>query len=410
VTTVFLQLGPMLRSLLRRKSAFALVVLEMASGFTILGCLLTIGSYYLGLGHQPSGHDEANLVRVTVQEAAVADPGAALTMAVARQQATLARLRALPGVQGAAAVSATMLDDDWVFPTLFAGAIGGGRVAPEAFGYVVHTEPAAIDVLSLRFLEGAPPPATAADTLEGEVILTRCLRQRLFPGATPALGARVTGDDGTTLRVRAVVEDVFMRTPLLQHAECVAFDFTPRIDERRAQYLVRAQPGRRAEVQAAVTQAMGAATAARYVAVAAFDSGKGLHAGLVRALVVILAIMGAVVALLALLGALAVSSFLVAERTHQVGVRRALGARRGDVVAYFLVESTIATMLGTALGLGFTVALFMLMRRAFPDIQLRASHLVFTAGLLWLDGMLAALLPARRAAQIPPSVASRAAS
>lgn len=400
----------MLRSLTRRKSAFALVVMEMASGFTILACLLTLASYYLDIKDQPSGHHEADLVRVVVQQpAATSDPATALAAAHDRRRQTLDRLRALPGVEGAVPMTSTMLDHAFVFPTQWTGtpppARPGGGATTSALGYLVRTERAAVDLLGLRLVEGAVPPAEAGD----QVIVTRCLRDRLFPGAASVLGASLSGDDGSRLRVGGVVEDVLMLTPLLPHAGCLAFDFSALVDERRAQYLVRAQSGRRAQVLAAVRAALGTSAGDRYVMVEPFDTSTGLHGGLVRALVLILGIMGVVVALVALLGALAVSSFLVAERTNQIGIRRALGARRRDVVAYFLIENTIATALGTVLGLGFTVALFLLMRQAFSDVQLRPGHLAVVAGLLWLDGMLAALLPARRAAQIPPSVASRAA-
>jgi hypothetical protein len=50
------------------------------------------------------------------------------------------------------------------------------------------------------------------------------------------------------------------------------------------------------------------------------------------------------------------------------------------------------------------------MRRVFVGIQLGPKLLLLTGGLLWLDATLAAMIPARRAADIPPSVASRAAS
>jgi putative ABC transport system permease protein len=116
------------------------------------------------------------------------------------------------------------------------------------------------------------------------------------------------------------------------------------------------------------------------------------------------------VGLLALLGALAVSSFLVAERTRQIGIRRALGATRRDVIRYFLVENALATLLGTAVGLLMTACLYLVMRKVFLGIQLSPKLLLLTGALLWIDATLAAMIPARRAAQIPPSVASRAAS
>ena len=79
------ELGPILRSLSRRKSVFALVVAELASGFTVISCLMMACSYYLQLGAQTSGHNESDLVQVTVQRPAPGtDPAAA--RAAARAQ------------------------------------------------------------------------------------------------------------------------------------------------------------------------------------------------------------------------------------------------------------------------------------------------------------------------------------
>jgi putative ABC transport system permease protein len=198
--------------------------------------------------------------------------------------------------------------------------------------------------------------------------------------------------------------------PFMPKGQCAAFHFGRLPDEREATYLVRSRPDRRAEAVRAVQALFGASTSSQWVSVVPFDSSTGVHAAFVRGLVVILSIMGVTVGLLALLGALAVSSFLVAERTRQIGIRRALGATRRDVIRYFLVENALATLLGTAVGLLMTACLYLAMRKVFLGIQLSPKLLLLTGALLWIDATLAAMIPARRAAQIPPSVASRAAS
>jgi putative ABC transport system permease protein len=118
-------------------------------------------------------------------------------------------------------------------------------------------------------------------------------------------------------------------------------------------------------------------------------------------------LLGINVGFVALLGPVAVASFLVAERTAQIGVRRALGATRFDVIRYFLVENALAMALGTSLGALLTVPFFLFMRRYFYGAELRPWMLILTAALLFVDGTLAALLPALRASRIAPSVAAR---
>ena len=66
---------------------------------------------------------------------------------------------------------------------------------------------------------------------------------------------------------------------------------------------------------------------------------------------------GFLVVAVALAGSLALASFSVAERTRQIGVRRALGASRGEIVRYFLLENLILTSFGLGLGLALAVGL-----------------------------------------------------
>jgi putative ABC transport system permease protein len=410
------ELGPILRSLSRRKSVFALVVAELASGFTVISCLMMACSYYLQLGAQTSGHNERDLVQVTVQRPAPStDPAAARTAAHTQVEGDMSRLRRLPDVVAVAQISVTMLDQRWTFPSRVAIDDSRPRVTADGIGSSVHAwtvmaSPELSSVVTLRTLEGALPAAALAPAGQEQVLITRCLRDRLFKPGEPAVGRRLLFDDAPPSWVAAVIEDVHVRMPFMPSAHCAAFHFGVLPDEREAMYLVRTKPDRREQAAGAVQALFGASTSSQRVSVVPFDSATGVHAAFVRGLVVILSIMGVTVGVLALLGALAVSSFLVAERTRQIGIRRALGATRRDVIRYFLVENALATMLGTAVGLLMTACLYLAMRKVFLGIQLSPKLLLLTGALLWIDATLAAMIPARRAAQIPPSVASRAAS
>jgi putative ABC transport system permease protein len=406
------EIGPILRSLSRRKSVFALVVAELASGFTVISCLMMACGFYLQLGAQNSGHNESDLVQVTVQRPAPsADPAAARIAGSAQVNDDMTRMRQLPGVTAVAQISLTMLDQRWSFPSR--GAVDGGQPLDPRDPVIAWTVMASPDlpaVIDLRALEGVVPPAPVPANGEEQVLITRCLRDQLFKPGEPTVGRRLLFDDAPPSRVAAVLEDVHVRMPFMRQGNCAAFHFGLLPDEREAMYLVRTQPGRRAELVAAVQALFGPPSARQVVTAVPFDSTAGVHASFVRGLVVILSIMGVTVGLLALLGALAVSSFLVAERTRQIGIRRALGATRRDVIRYFLVENALATLLGTLVGLVMTACLYLAMRKVFLGIQLSPKLLLLTGGLLWIDATLAAMIPARRAAEIPPSVASRAAS
>ena len=96
-------------------------------------------------------------------------------------------------------------------------------------------------------------------------------------------------------------------------------------------------------------------------------------------------------------------------RKKQIGTRRALGAQKGDILRYFLVESWLVTTAGAAIGalLSFALSFWLVNTFSLPplDWRLVPAGAVF----LWTLGLLAVLPPARRAANLPPALATRSA-
>ena len=87
---------------------------------------------------------------------------------------------------------------------------------------------------------------------------------------------------------------------------------------------------------------------------------------------------GFLVIAVALAGSLALASFSVAERTRQIGVRRALGASRGEIVRYFLFENLLLTGFGLGLGLGLAVGLNQVLRRIMADLALTPQEVLLS--------------------------------
>jgi putative ABC transport system permease protein len=122
----------------------------------------------------------------------------------------------------------------------------------------------------------------------------------------------------------------------------------------------------------------------------------------------LVAIMGVLLVVTAL-GVGGLASFWVQQRTKQIGVRRALGATRRDILRYFQVENFLLASGGIVLGMLLAYAGNLLLMNAFELARLPWIYLPAGAALLWLLGQLAVLGPALRAASIPPVVATRSA-
>jgi putative ABC transport system permease protein len=112
--------------------------------------------------------------------------------------------------------------------------------------------------------------------------------------------------------------------------------------------------------------------------------------------------------LLAAVGIYGVMSQLVAQRTHEVGIRMALGAQTGDVLKLVIGEGMRLALIGLAIGLSASLALSRWLKDLLfavePTDPVTFSAIVF---LLMVAALLACYLPARRAAKIDPLSALR---
>jgi putative ABC transport system permease protein len=98
----------------------------------------------------------------------------------------------------------------------------------------------------------------------------------------------------------------------------------------------------------------------------------------------------------------------VAERTREIGVRKSLGARRRDIMAQFLVESTTLSIFGAAIGVALGAALAKLISTVTPLPAAIAMWSVVLAVIVGAGvGIIAGVYPASRASRLDPVVALR---
>jgi putative ABC transport system permease protein len=99
----------------------------------------------------------------------------------------------------------------------------------------------------------------------------------------------------------------------------------------------------------------------------------------------------------------------VSERTREIGIRKALGAKRRDILAQFVVESATLSTVGAALGIGFGIALAFVVRALSPlPAAVAPWSILVGVGLGVFVGMVAGVYPASRASRLDPIVALRA--
>jgi putative ABC transport system permease protein len=122
-------------------------------------------------------------------------------------------------------------------------------------------------------------------------------------------------------------------------------------------------------------------------------------------------VMGAIAGISLLVGGIGIMNIMLAsvlERTREIGVRRAIGARRSDIVTQFLVESFSISALGglTGVGIGIGIAQAVAYYAKWPTV-VTASSLVLAIGVSMAVGIVSGLYPAARASQVDPIYALR---
>jgi putative ABC transport system permease protein len=233
----------------------------------------------------------------------------------------------------------------------------------------------------------------------------------MFPEQS-AVGKPLYTSTGETVTIVGVTSDVACPWPKFAIDEVGGLYMTTFLPARGAppvaRYVVRAEPGNAAALAAEVEKALTGRGTGRVVMdmklhTEIVDETYGGDIAMIRMLVTVMVLLLAVTSL----GVVGLASFNVRSRTKQIGTRRAVGARRRDILGYFLVENAVMTGIGVVLGTLLTFALNLWLVENYDLPRLDPTWVPLGVLGLLLLGQLATLAPARRASMIPPAVATR---
>ena len=395
-----LEVGPILRSLRHHKGAFSLLVLEVALGFVMLTHTMIAVRYYFRLHVRPTGMPEDQLVIARRRFLHPRDVETA-------RAAARADIAALARIAPAAATETVPLPEAVAFPVALTRP---GDSQPN-FAWPVRATPAVTAALGVQVVAGTDLEAAIRTRLPSgttPILLTWSVAEKLFGTIDNAVGQPMDGSGFGHARVAGVVRDFAYRSAWVPNAMSMVIVPTEPVTEHEVIYVMHAPAGGRAAVVDGATRALAAiADADSAIVVKPLDRTTTRFAGLSSGAMVILTWTGFLVVAVALAGSLALASFSVAERTRQIGVRRALGANRGEIVSYFLLENFVLTTFGLGLGLGLAIGLNQVLRRIMVEMKLTPDEALLSMAVFLVTGLLSALVPARRAALIPPWAATR---
>ena len=121
---------------------------------------------------------------------------------------------------------------------------------------------------------------------------------------------------------------------------------------------------------------------------------------------VVLLVIGSVSLLVGGIGIMNIMYATVTERIKEIGIRRALGAKRSDILSMFLIESVVLSLIGGIIGLGLSVVVVSIIQRFFP-LSITVISVLVAVGVSCAIGLFFGVFPAQRAAKLPPIEAIR---
>jgi putative ABC transport system permease protein len=410
-----MEIRPILSAMMRNKTAPLLIAAQVALTLAIVCNALYIIRDRLATAARPTGADEQNLSEIRFY------PHRQISDIQDMQRRDIEAIRAVPGVVSASWVNQIPLgQSSWNWGGLVAER-GQAESSVSATFYFDGEGDALLDVFDLKLVEGRYfTPEEYIDynpSVERRnpdvVVVTRALGQALFPNETSYAGRTFylgNSPDAPAVRIVGVVEKLQSPSaPASDRAESSMIGPIRYLDPF-TRYAIRTEPGQQDRAMTAVEQALLALRNDRVLlsrrtfaeARAARYSGENLMAGLLIAVTVFLLMITAS-------GIVGMASLWVNQRRKQIGVRRALGAMKRDILRYFLVENVLITTGGIVVGLGLALALnnFLVSELEIP--RLPVAYLGFTMLAMWVLGLLAVAGPAWRAAAVPPATATRTA-
>jgi predicted permease len=187
------------------------------------------------------------------------------------------------------------------------------------------------------------------------------------------------------------------------------FYVTPRMHSSRTAYLVaRTETDPRRLATAIRSQVLAVDRDQPISNIATMDEILDLSMGSRRLTMLLLGLFAAVALLLATVGIYGAIAFSGAQRTQELGIRRALGAQNRDIMRLMLTQGLTLALMGSALGIGGALVLTRIMRGLLYRISPADPATYIGIALLWIVVALAAsYIPARRAARIDPAQALR---
>jgi len=404
-----MEILPILVALRRNKVGAILVALQIALTLAVVANAMSIIQQHQSDMRRPSGLDEANIL--TLQNHWVGQP----ENLRASIDADLAAMRGTPGVVDAEATNSyPLLGGGWSWGIRLKP---GPQTAPAAPTTLYMADTHGLDAMGLKLVGGRWFTSSEigewrANDEPGSpsTVLTAALAKKLFPAGN-ALGQVIYMINEAPVRIIGIVERAQTPWPaqgfgssFAEFSTFLPFQFV----NNGLNYIVRTKPGQVGSVMRALPERMNRVTRQRVMdrlqpfsetRTAAYRTQQATSWLLGTVCALLLAITG--------FGTVGLTMYWVGQRRRQIGLRRALGARRVDILRYFHTENLVIAGSGALLGVAGGLGANLWMATHLGTVRMSPVYILIGAVAVLVLTQLAVIWPAYRAASIAPSLATR---
>ncbi len=398
-----MEIGPIIKALFRSKTRFLLISLEVA---LTLAIVVNCVNMMLDIRHtidSPTGLDEAGIIVIRSQP--FAEDFKEDGYFDNARKADLDLLRSLPGIRAADAFTHVPLSGS--------GSSSGykplGSEMDTLATNVFWTGTEGIDTLGVRLIAGRNFIEDDINESDSKnVIVTKAYADRLFPDGD-ALGKQIQGREADHPHtIVGIIEKMhgswprwrFIEHVMLAPGKVGSYNWGVR-------YMVRTSPDRIMELIPEVEKRLLALNDGRNLEIQTLSEIKAHTFSSDYAVMKMLSAVIVLLVFVTALGIVGMTSFSVTDRLHHIGTRRALGARKLDILRYFLTENWLITTSGIAIGVALTYGLNYALVTFIDGAKLDWTLLALGVAAMWIVGIAATLLPAWRGARVSPAIATR---
>ncbi|MGE7138247.1 ABC transporter permease [Luteibacter sp. NPDC031894] len=404
-----MQIRPILAALRRHKAGTILIALQIALTLAIVCNALFIIHERVERVKRTTGMDESNVI--AVQNRYVGSPPNFVPL----MKTDLQAIRSMPGVQSAYVTNSFPLrQGGWSTSISRSSEASGTRNGVQSALYFGDEQTLA--TLGVKLIAGrnfTPGEVTSFEREQPpappQVIITKALADKLFPDGN-ALGKTIYYVKEKPSTIIGIVEKLTVPWTdfgFMDHVTIMPLLFNSSYQH----FVVRTKQGQQDAVFKSIANTLYGTSRMRVlpekVGVRTFEMVRARAYEADRGMAILMSIVCGVLLAITAAGIVGLSSFWVGQRRKQIGVRRALGARKSDILSYFMTENFLIALAGVVVGIVLALGMNQWMLTQFEMQRLSFTYLLIGVVVLLGLGQAAVFAPALRASRVSPVEATR---